>query len=118
MSESEPKMQFTDLELEEMFYEKLYEAGKNIIQTNKRAILRDMRNKLKTLSDGSMKVNFTASMQLYNNNDMTLDMGCQYDIKDSHKDKLDRIEIKYEQPDLLDGIDEETNLLDEDGVQE
>jgi len=110
----EPKMKLSDVELEEMFYDKLLEAAKNIVSSNRRSILRDMRNKLKTLHDGTMKVNFMANMTLYQDNEITLDMSCQYDIKGSHKDKLDRIEIKYQDPDLFD--DEEENILADGGI--
>lgn len=113
MSEDKaPKAKFTDLELEEIFYEKLQMAAISVVETNQRAILRDLRRKLQTQFDGSLKVTFTADLVLNSDNEMTIAMGCKYDVKATHKNSLPKIEIKPDnQPDMFEGQEQEEEQI-------
>ena len=114
---SEIEKVITDVELEEKFKEQFHNGIVNIVDSNVGQILKDLQDRKKNTGDGTLKVTFTASLELFLNNEVTIDIAEKYDMKTTRKHGLPQIKITSDdQPDMFDEQEDDSeDVEDVDG---
>jgi hypothetical protein len=104
----------SDIELEIKFREQFHNGMLNIVDSNVDQILSDLKDRKKNTGDGTLKVTFTASLELFLNNEVTIDIGEKYDMKTTRKDALPQIKITSDdQPDMFEEEEEEAEEVED-----